>query len=113
MTKIGGAVLLGLMAFVPRDVPIPQGHSIVDVGYGQVESGAWYLVRRPDGHYDLRAVTADFGHPLVATRSIRASPFAGDGAALYFAGYDANKTAAHNTAWIARATLGAVLGASP
>ena len=113
MTKIGGAVLLGLMAFVPRDVPIPQGHSIVDVGYGQVESGAWYLVRRPDGHYDLRAVTADFGHPLVATRSIRASPFPGDGAAIYFAGYDANKAAAHNTAWIARATLGAVLGASP
>jgi hypothetical protein len=67
MTKVGGAVLLGLMAFVPRDVPIPQGHSVVDVGYGQVESGAWYLVRRPDGHYDLRAVTADFGHPLVAT----------------------------------------------
>ena len=113
MTKVGGVVLLGLMAFVPRNAPIPKGHSVVDVGYGQVESGAWYLVRWPSDRFDLRPVSADFGHPLVATRSIRPSPFAGDGAAIYFAGYDANKSAAHNTAWIARATVGAVLGASP
>ncbi|MGA8757170.1 MAG: hypothetical protein WB611_12740, partial [Stellaceae bacterium] len=78
----------------------------------QAESGAWYLVRWPDGHYDLHQVTAAFGHPLVATRSICASPFPSDGDAVYFAGYDANKAPAHNTAWIARAVLPAALGPS-
>jgi hypothetical protein len=112
MTKAGGAVLMGTMAFVPRDVPIAPGHSVADVGYGRVETGAWYLLRRPNGRYDLRRVTADFGHPLVATRTILGSPFAND-AAIYFGGYDANKAPAHNTAWIARASTAAALGASP
>jgi hypothetical protein len=112
MTKIGGAVLLGLMAFVPRAAPISAGHGVVDVGYGQVESGAWYLVRWPDGRYDLRRVTAAFGHPLVATRAILASPLANE-AAIYFAGYDANKAPIHDTAWIARAGVAAALGRGP
>ena len=106
------ALLIGFMAFIPRKVSIAAGHGVVDVGYGQAESGAWYLVRWPDGHYDLHQVTAAFGHPLVATRSICASPFPGDGDAVYFAGYDANKAPAHNTAWIARAVLPAALGPS-
>lgn len=108
----GDALLIGLMAFIPRNVPIAAGHRVVDVGYGQVESGAWYLVRWPDGHYDLHQVTAAFGHPLVATRSIRASPFLGESDAVYFAGYDANKAPVHNTAWIARAVLSTALGPS-
>jgi len=112
MTKAGGAVLLGLMAFVPRNMPIPPEHGVLDVGYGQVESGGWYLVRRPDARYDLRRVAAGFSQPLVAVRTILASPFPGDDA-VYFGGYDANKAPAHNTAWIARATLGAALRASP
>ena len=112
MTKVGGAVLLGVMAFVPRNAPIPPGHSVVDVGYGQVKSGGWYLVRRTDGHYDLHRVDAAFTQPLVAVRTIRASPFPGDDS-IYFGGYDANKAAAHNTAWIARATPGAALRAVP
>jgi hypothetical protein len=117
MTKVpvpgrGDAVLLGLLAFIPRNVPIAAGHGVVDVGYGQVESGAWYLVRWPDGHYDLHQVVARFPQPLVATRTIRISPFPGDGDAIYFAGYDAAKAPMHNTAWIARTTLGAALGRS-
>jgi hypothetical protein len=104
-TSRGDALLIGLMAFIPRNIPVGAGHTVVDVGYGLVESGAWYLVRWPDGRYDLHQVTADFGHPLVATRSILASPFNGDSNALYFAGFDANKAPAHNTAWIARTTL--------
>jgi hypothetical protein len=111
MTKIGDTVLLGLMAFVPRNASIAPGHSVADVGYGQVETGAWYLVRRPNGRYELHRVAADFGHPLVATRAMAASPFAGD-ATIYFAGYDANKAPAHDTAWIARATLAAALDAA-
>jgi len=100
------------MAFVPRNAPIPPGHSVVDVGYGQVESGGWYLVRRPDARYELHRVAAAFTQKLVAVRTIRASPFPGDDS-IYFGGYDANKAAAHNTAWVARATLGAALRASP
>jgi hypothetical protein len=113
MTRAGKALLLGLMAFIPRSTPIPAGHSVVDVGYSQVESGAWYLVRWPGGRYDLRRVVADFAQPLVATRTIRVSPFAGEGETIYLAGYDANKAPAHNTAWVARATLAAALGGSP
>jgi hypothetical protein len=59
----------------------------------------------------LHQVAADFGHPLVATRAMLASPFAGD-ATIYFGGYDANKAPAHNTAWVARATVAAALGAA-
>jgi hypothetical protein len=113
MARAGKALLLGLMAFIPRSTPIPAGHSVVDVGYSQVESGAWYLMRWPGGRYDLHRVVAAFAQPLVATRTIRVSPFAGEGETIYFAGYDANKAPAHNTAWVARATLAAALGGSP
>jgi hypothetical protein len=113
MTRTGKALLLGLMAFIPRSTPIPAGHGVVDVGYSRVESGAWYLVRWPGARYDLHRVVAAFAQPLVATRTIRVSPFAGEGETIYFAGYDANKAPAHNTAWVARATLTAALGGSP
>ena len=112
MARVGNTLLLGVMAFIPRSTPIPAGHSVVDVGYGQVESGAWYLVRTPDARYALRQVTIASPQPLVATRTILRSPFAGD-AAIYFGGYDANKAPVHNTAWIARADLATALGATP
>ena len=72
----------------------------------------WDLVRRAPGRYDLRQIIAPSSKPLVATRSIRVSPFPREGDALYFAGYDANKVPAHDTAWIFRATFAAVLGAA-
>jgi poly(A) polymerase len=106
----GEALLIGLQAFIPRKTPIPAGHRVFEAGYGQAESGAWYLVRWPDGHYDLHEVTAGFAQPLLAVRSAAASPFPGDGDAVYLAGYDAIKAPAHNTAWIARAPLATVLG---
>jgi len=93
-----------------RTASVPAGHSLVDVGYGQLESGAWYLVRWPDRRYSLHQIAAAFPHPLVSTRSICRSPFPGDGGAIYFAGYDANKAPAHNTAWIVRTSLAAALG---
>jgi hypothetical protein len=113
MTSIAGTILVGVMAFVPRNTAVPAGHSVVDVGYGQVESGAWYLIRRPDARYEARRIAADFSQPSVATRAIAVSPLAGDGDAIYFAGYDANKAPAHNTAWIARASRATALGPSP
>jgi poly(A) polymerase len=109
MAKIGGSVLMGVMAFIPRTVPVAAGHTLVDVGYGQVESGGWYLVRDSGGRYMLHRVTTDSARPLVAVRTIAASPFPGD-SAVYFAGYDANKAPVHNTAWIVRASLATALG---
>jgi hypothetical protein len=105
----GEALLIGLQAFIPRNVPIPAGHRVFEAGYAQAECGAWYLVRWPDGRYDLHQVTAAFAQPLLAVRSAAVSPFPGDDA-VYLAGYDAIKAPAHNTAWIARASLSTVLG---
>ena len=106
----GEALLIGLQAFVPRTVAIAAGHRAFEAGYAQAESGAWYLVRWPDGRYDLHEVTGAFPQPLLAVRSAAASPFPGDAGAIYLAGYEAIKAPAHNTAWIARATLSTVLG---
>lgn len=105
----GDALLLGLCAFIPRTVPIAPGHAVYDVGYGQMESGAWYLVRWPDGRYDLHRITAPFPQAPVAVRSIRASPFPGDDS-VYFAGFDAGKAPAHNTAWIVKAPRATAVG---
>jgi hypothetical protein len=80
------------------------------VGYGRLESGGWYLVRRSNGHYDLWQIAAGPGRALVATRAIRASPFPQQRDAIYFAGYDANKAPAHDTAWIMRSTIAGAIG---
>ena len=114
MTKFrdpsGDALLIGLEAFIPLRASIPAGHSIVNVGYGRLETGAWYLVRHPNGAYDMHQIAAPSGRPLVATRSIRASPFPQERDELYFAGYDANKAPAHDTAWIMRSTIAGATG---
>ncbi len=110
----GDLLLMGLEAFIPARSPVPDGHSVVDVGYGRLDAGGWFVARYPGGRYELRQITGSptTGQPLVATRTIRASPFPNDGSTIYFAGYDANKAPAHNTAWIFRASLAAALGAS-
>ncbi len=107
----GEALLIGLMAFVPRTATVPPGHAVVDVGYAQVEAGAWFLVRWPDASYELHRVTAGFAHPPVAVRTIAASPFPGGGGTVYLGGFDANKAAAHDTAWIVAGRLDAMLRA--
>jgi hypothetical protein len=117
MTKVrdpqrGDLLLIGLEAFIPARSLAPAGHRIIDVGYGRLDAGGWYLVRYSSGRYELRQMTpaADLGRALVATRSIRVSPFPNDGSVLYFAGYDANKAPAHNTGWIFRTSLAAAFG---
>ncbi len=98
--------LIGLEAFVARRSASPVGHTFVNVGYGQLDDGGWYAVRHSDGRYSLQRITTglplDFA--LVSTRVIAASPFSGDGDALYFGGYDANYAPVHNSAWIVRTT---------
>ncbi len=108
----GAALLIGIEASIPRRAAIAAGHDVVDVGYGQLEDGGWYLVRHPGGNYDLRQALAPAGRALVATRAIRGSPSAQEGGAIYFAGYDANKAPAHDTAWIYRATASAAIDAA-
>jgi hypothetical protein len=100
----GEALLIGIEAFIPPAAPVAAGHRTISIGYGRLEAGGWYLVRRVNGHYDLRQIAAPPESNLVSVRTILASPFAQQPGWVYFAGYDANKAAAHNTAWIIRAT---------
>jgi hypothetical protein len=114
MTAYGDVLLIGLEAFIPRGSAIAEDYRSIDLGYGSVDAGAWYLVRHPDARYELHRVSVaeqGAGTPRVATRTIRVSPFADD-ATIYFGGYDANKVDAHNTAWIVRGSISTVLGPS-
>jgi hypothetical protein len=106
----GETLLIGLEVFVAPSASIATGHDVVSLGYGRLEARGWYLVRHPNGRYGLRQIATISGRPLVATRSIRTSPFPRESDALYFAGYDANKAPAHNTAWIVRSTVAAAIG---
>jgi hypothetical protein len=95
-------VLIGIEAFLPASSAVPAGHVRAD----GLDGGGWYFVRQGDRRYDLRKIGSSqplTGTPLVATRAIAASPFSNDADTIYFAGFDANKRAAHNTAWIFRA----------
>lgn len=84
---------------------------------GQANS-AWFFIRHANAQYDLREVpplpTPNNPHPaLRATRSIVVSPFPEDrGRVFYLAGYDVSEMPSHNTGWIYRASLKAVLGGS-
>ena len=107
----GDVLLIGLEAYIPRDSPPSPGLVVLDATH-HLEGGGWYLIRHADGQYDLRQETEPLGDltgKLVAPRTIVASPFAGD-TNVYMGGYDANITAAHNTAWIVRAPIAVVLG---
>lgn len=108
----GEALLIGIETFIPPRGPIAGDHTVVDVGYGRLESGGWYLVRQPDAHYRLGQVGAPPGRALVSVRTIRVAPFPQEPDAIYFGGYDANKASAHDTAWIRRATTATALDAA-
>ena len=100
----GDGLLIGLEAFIPPAAPRPPGHKVLDVNHG-LEAGAWFLIRRPGGRYDLHEVpsgSAPTGSDLVAVRVAHASPFPGQAATTYLGGYDANDSPAHDTAWIAQ-----------
>src|SRR5208282_4508518 len=101
-----------LEAFIPRYSPVAAGHRMFSIGRGRLEGNAWYLIRSPEGNYDLRRIPARPGQAMVSTRSIAVSPFPTDPDAVYFAGFDANRTRVHNTAWIVRATLATAIGGS-
>jgi hypothetical protein len=95
-------VLIGIEAFIPETSPMSAGHARVD----GLDGGGWYFVRQGDRRYDLHRIGStqpSTGAALIATRAITASPFANDADTVYFAGFDANKRAHHNTAWIFRA----------
>jgi hypothetical protein len=94
--------LIGIETFLPEASPMPVGHERVD----GLDGGGWYLVRHGERRYALVKIgdrQPQTGKALIATRAIAMSPFASDPDRIYFAGYDANKRAAHDTAWILRA----------
>lgn len=70
---------------------------------------AFYLVRYDDGSYENRRVqdhTLTVQPPLVAVRTMIASPFAADGGrVIYAGGFDANHVSANDTGWLYRGTL--------
>jgi hypothetical protein len=103
-------LLIGLEAFIPPDSPVPADHDVFKISYARVEGNAWYLVRHSNGSYDVRRIPPRPGQPMVSTRSIVASPFPSEKNAVYFAGFDANKSPVHNTAWIVRSTIEAAIG---
>jgi hypothetical protein len=103
-------LLIGLEGAIGRESPAAPGHTIVDMTNNQHEGGAWYLIRRPNGTYDLRRIPPLPRLPMVATRSIVASPFRSDNNGIYFAGFDTNATPVHNTGWIVRSTVAAAIG---
>src|SRR5262249_17034953 len=47
-------LLIGLEAFIPPETQVAPGHRVFDPGRGRLEGDAWYLIRSPDGNYDLR-----------------------------------------------------------
>jgi hypothetical protein len=104
--------LIGLEAFIPRRSPLAPGHRVFNIGRGRLEGGAWYLIRSFDGKYELRRVPGLSSQAMVATRAIVVSPFLADKDAIYFAGFDTNRTPVHNTAWIVRSTIEAAIGGS-
>jgi hypothetical protein len=105
----GEALLIGIEAFIPPAAAVAAGHHTISVGYGRLEAGGWYLVRRANGHYDLRQLPAPPDSGLVSVRTILASPFVQQRGWVYLGGYDANKAAAHNTAWILRGPISAAI----
>jgi hypothetical protein len=107
-------LLIGLEAVVEPGPQVAADHGFFDIGSGRVvEGGAWYLIRRPNGDYDLRRIPAARpGQLMVATRSIVASPFPPERDAIYFGGFDTSKTWVHDTAWIVRSTVEAAIGGS-
>jgi hypothetical protein len=76
-----------------------------------LERGAWYLVRNTRGEYSLRQIVDATDPVLIAPRTFCLSPFPEDaGNAIYIGGYDCWGKPAHNTGWMYRGTLDAVLG---
>jgi hypothetical protein len=98
-------LLIGLEAFIPPATPLAEGHRVANAGKGRLEGDAWYLIRHSTGSYDLRRVPPRPSQPMVSTRAILAS-----GDSVYFAGFDANKAPAHDTAWIFQSTVEAAIG---
>src|SRR5262249_23589674 len=102
MSQGEASVLIGIEVFLPAGSSVPAGHARVD----GLDGGGWYFVRRSAGRYELRKIGSTHPHTgaaLIATRAIAASPLPTDAGTAYFAGFDANKRPAHNTAWIFRA----------
>lgn len=98
--------LFGVEAIVAdRDAPTAMNQPM---GEGGFYAGAIVVARKGTGNYRLTEVNCfplQSESPLVALRTIAASPFdALQGGELYFGGYDANFHLGQDTAWIFRSS---------
>jgi hypothetical protein len=97
-------LLIGLLFNTPN---YPNAYQ----GLGLIYPYATFMIRHCNGTYDFGGSIVDPSlspsPPLIATRTMVATHFPGDApGAIYAGGYDAHYTAAHNTDWIYRGTLG-------
>ena len=95
---------------VVEATPPPKLRLLVREGYHRYFAAeARYFIRRANGQeisYELAEVTDPRQPTLVAVRAIAVSPFTEDrGRAFYFAGFDCNSIASHNTGWIYRGEM--------
>jgi len=121
-----GRRIIGFEAFIAKAQAAPvaaHSFSVLDNG-ARLEGGAWYFVRDAAHSYRLFRVPEVMGKPMVSLRTAASSPFPdecnaqGQHCAIYFGGFDANKSAmqtpchaqpcnlekqaTHSTAWIVK-----------
>jgi hypothetical protein len=90
---------IGIQFSVGRDNP--------KAWYGHLDP-AYFLVRFPNGQYELGMITPDKGEGrMISTRDFRKSPFDDEPNAIYAIGYDGNGILGehHNTGWIYRGEM--------
>lgn len=121
---LGGGAALSAYNDMPRVIDPASGEAVWLIGLWvnhpqrtePPNNGSYYMVRHADGRYEHGRVfdlaqPVPRGDELRATRTIVASPFAGDApGTLYFGGFDAGGTPPpgrvfHNTAWIYRGVV--------
>ncbi|MFO0945521.1 MAG: hypothetical protein U1D30_06205 [Planctomycetota bacterium] len=73
------------------------------------ETGGWIVIRRSPDDYEVKEIVdpvRDPMPPLISTRAMATSPFGtlGD-PAIYCGGYNTDSGAAHDTGWIAQASI--------
>lgn len=94
-----GRRIIGFEAFITKDQAAPSpGHSLNLTETAKLDGGGWYFLRDAAFSYRMFRVPYVTGKPMVAVRAAAASPWPeecnaqGQDCAIYFGGFDANKS---------------------